>query len=110
MVVRLNQRAAQVFSSQGLRFPGAWIISGHRSPSFQALVNPDAPASLHTRCPSLAVDLRVGNVPASVTPASIWGVLGRIWQEMGGTWGGTFADPDLNHFDCRGCGRRQMTA
>lgn len=104
MVVALDQRATERFSSQGLRFPGTFIISGYRPRSLQAQINPAVPDSLHTRCPALAVDLRVGNFAASTTPASIWSVLGRIWKELGGSWGGDFSPPDLNHFACRGCG------
>jgi len=99
MVVALDERAHAEFSTQGLRFPGLYIISGYRTPAAQAAVNPAAPNSLHTRCPALAVDLRVGDLPASVTDPVIWGGLGRWWNEMGGRWGGTFTPPDWNHFD-----------
>jgi len=43
--------------------------------------------------------LRVGNVPASITQEEVWGILGDIWEDMGGRWGGNFRTPDLNHFD-----------
>ena len=104
MVVDLGVLAVERFSSQGLRFPGLFVISGYRSRALQAQINPDVADSLHSRCPALAVDLRVGDFPASTTPASIWGVLGRIWKELGGSWGGDFSPPDLNHFACRSCG------
>jgi len=102
MLVALEARAAQVFSSQGLRWPGVWIISGHRSPRLQASVNPDAPDSLHVRCPAMAADLRVGNLAASTTP-DFWPFLGTIWKAMGGRWGGDFKPkPDVNHFEALG--------
>ncbi len=99
MLVRLDQWAAGQFSSQGLRWPGLFIISGHRSPLLQAEINPLAPASLHTRCPSLAADLRVGDLPASLTGIEIWHFLGQGWGLLGGRWGGSFSPPDNNHFD-----------
>jgi len=55
------------------------------------------PDSLHVRCPSLAADLRVGDMPASTTP-DFWRFLGPIWKAMGGRWGGDFQTPDPNHF------------
>lgn len=97
MVVALEARARDVFSSQGVRWPGLWIISGFRSRTRQTAVNPLAPDSRHTLCPALAVDLRVGNLPASTTPAEIWVVLGNLWKQLGGRWGGEFGDP--NHFE-----------
>jgi len=99
MLVRLNELAEREVSAQGFRWPGLFIISGYRSFGFQGELNPAAPNSLHTRCPSLAADLRVGDFPASVTPPALWALLGRIWGTLGGRWGGTFAIPDLNHFD-----------
>jgi len=99
MLIALQDMASDVFSSQGLRFPGLWIISGFRSPALQAQINPAAPDSLHTRCPSMAVDLRVGNLPASTTP-EFWPVLGTLWRSLGGRWGGDFRpNPDVNHFE-----------
>ncbi len=97
MLVRLENTAAQEFS----RFwPGLYIISGYRSPSHNADVG-GVPGSFHTRCPSLAADLRIGNV-AGVDTAEIWAILGGMWRLMGGKWGGTFTTPDLNHFDIGG--------
>jgi hypothetical protein len=110
MLVQLEELARREFSSEGLRWPGLFIISGYRSPSLQALVNPNAPGSLHTRCPSLAADLRVGDLAARATPSPVWELLGGIWMSLGGQWGGLFEpDPDsvwypladLNHFDLR---------
>jgi len=97
MLVVLERAATQIFSSEGLRWPGIWIISGHRSPAEQARVNPSIENSLHTECPALAADLRVGNLPASTTP-DFWPFLGTIWKSLGGKWGGDFATPDVNHF------------
>ena len=101
MLVALEAEATRQFSAQGFRWPGLWIISGYRSPRLQLDVNPLAPNSLHTRCPSLAVDLRVGDLPASLTPLEFWEFLGRIWGILGGRWGGRFTPPDVNHFDLR---------
>jgi len=98
-IIELDARAADEFSAAGLRWPGLFIISGHRSPELQDKVNPSAPNSRHVLCPALAADLRVGDQPASITDPSIWGFLGRIWQRMGHRWGGVFRPPDFNHFD-----------
>ena len=98
MLVALDTRAAQIFSAQGLRWPGLWIISGYRSPTLQAQVNPRQPASRHRECPALAADLRVGDFPASTTP-EYWRLLGTLWKAQGGRWGGDFPTPDLNHFE-----------
>ena len=89
----------KAFATFGVRWPGIFIISGHRSAQGQASINPDAPASLHTRCPSLAADLRVGNVPASISADALWDWLGARWAMMGGRWGGRFSTRDENHFD-----------
>ena len=99
MLVRLDADAAGRFSAEGFRWPGLFIISGFRSRLLQAEINPAAPNSLHTRCPSLAADLRVGDQPASLTPPELWAALGRRWSTLGGRWGGTFTPPDPNHFD-----------
>lgn len=98
LLVALDRAVREIFSTERLRFPGLYIISGYRSPRLQARVNPSAPGSLHTRCPSLAVDMRVGDLPASVTPPELWSVVGNTWKALGGRWGGDFAAPDLNHF------------
>jgi hypothetical protein len=101
----LNGLAAQRFESQsqGLCWPGIWIISGHRDAPVVPALNPDheaARASLHMVRPALAADLRVGNEPASLTDPSIWQFLGTIWEtQLGGRWGGRFNPPDWNHFD-----------
>ena len=105
MLVLMDRVAGQRFTAAGVRWPGLWIISGYRSPKDQARVNPALPNSLHVRCPSLAVDLRVGQVAASITPEETWRALGNIWRAMGGRWGGDFKDRlgqpthDDNHFD-----------
>ncbi len=101
MLVPLDEWARRDFSAQGLRWPGLFIISGYRSPLLQAEVNPLAPASLHTRCPSLAVDLRVADIPATLTPTEVWAFLGIRWSGLGGRWGGLFTPPDDNHFDVK---------
>ncbi len=100
MLVRLQSRAAAIFSAEGLRWPGIFIISGHRTEARQAEINPTVPQSLHRECPSLAVDLRVGDTPASTTATEIWGFLGTLWKALGGRWGGDFRPiPDFNHFE-----------
>jgi len=99
MVLALERIATQRTTAAGIRWPGLFIISGYRSPALQAQVNPAAPNSLHTRCPSLAVDLRVGDAPASTTDVLVWKFLGDIWRTLGGKWGGDFRPtPDNNHF------------
>ena len=100
MLVSLEGRAAAIFSAEGLRWPGLFIISGHRTSGQQAEVNPTVPQSLHTQCPSLAADLRVGDVPASTTATEVWAFLGTLWKAIGGRWGGDFRPkPDFNHFE-----------
>jgi len=99
MLVVMDRLARERFAASGFRWPGLWIISGNRSPADQARVNPALKASLHVRCPSLAVDLRVGQVAATITPEQVWTFLGDMWRLMGGRWGGDFKEPDLNHFD-----------
>jgi len=79
------------------RMPPLFIISGHRSPAHNADVG-GAAGSLHTACPSLAADLRMGNV-AGLDSDEAWAILGGKWRLMGGRWGGQFRDPDPNHFD-----------
>ena len=98
-LVLLDQWAAQELAAEGIRWGGLFIISGRRSPSVQIIVNPDAPRSFHTFCPSLAADLRVGNRAATLTEASTWAFLGQRWEFIGHRWGGRFRPPDLNHFD-----------
>ena len=101
LLIRLDGMAARDFSAQGFRWPGLWIISGYRSPQLQARVNPSVTKSLHTLCPSLAADLRVGDLPASITTDEIWRFLGERWELLGGRWGGRFTPPDVNHFDLK---------
>lgn len=110
MIVALDAWADQGFRDPRipwLAWPGLYILSGYRTASQQADVNPDVPNSLHRRCPSLAVDLRVGNV-YGLSSNAIWELLGGRWKAMGGRWGGDF-DPgkditgvnrrEQNHFD-----------
>lgn len=110
MLVALDGEAAQAFSSPGVRWPGLSIISGYRPPTVQSRVNPSAPNSLHTFCPALAADLRVGDQPASRTDPTVWAWLGRRWAVLGGRWGGTFHEPDFNHFDVPPLGGVILTA
>ena len=107
MLVSLEAWAHEQFAGYGLRWPGIQLISGHRSQVRQAQVNPDAPTSLHTRCPALAADLRVGGVP-SLPGGAVWEWLGARWKMMGGRWGGDFSPGkdidgvnrrEQNHFD-----------
>lgn len=101
-LVALEKWASQRISTARVDWPGLFIISGHRSAPVVGAFAPDAPAaaqSLHIQCPSLAVDLRVGNAPASFTPIELWTALGLQWERQGGRWGGRFEPPDPNHFD-----------
>ena len=108
-LVALEQEARCALAPCGLRWPGLWIISGWRSSPVEAELGRDSPTarrSLHMATrdgqpASLAVDLRVGGLPASTTPIEIWTWLGSIWHRVapGGRWGGEFSAPDVNHFD-----------
>ena len=102
-LVSLAAFVEKEFASAGLRGPGLWIISGYRSESEQAQLNPSLPASLHRRCPSLAVDLRLGTTAATVTSPEVWRIIGGKWKLISwGRWGGDFKDQsrfELNHFD-----------
>jgi len=107
MLVSLEAWASRELARTGIRWAGIRILSGHRSAASQAVINPSAPASLHTRCPSLAVDLQVGGVP-NLPSDSIWELLGGRWKLMGGRWGGDFSPGkgidgvnrrEQNHFD-----------
>jgi len=88
------------------RWPGLKIVSGYRSPARQLEVNPGVPGSLHSRCPAMAADLRVGSI-AGADAETIWSTLGAYWKLMGGRWGGDFhwegsprPNPkEWNHFD-----------
>jgi len=99
MLVDLDRWAAEQFKDSRYGWPGLSIISGHRSHAAQAEINPDAPGSLHTRCPSMAADLRVGTINAALPSVAIWQWLGVHWKGMGGRWGGFFGVKDENHFD-----------
>jgi len=99
--------AARAYAPERFRWPGLFIISGHRTRNQQKEVNPASTQSYHRCCPALAVDLRVGDIPASSTPFSIWEELGFFWKDLGGKWGGDFGaqggelveiKPDVNHF------------
>lgn len=104
MLVDLDGFFEREVAPSGLRWPGIWILSGWRSQEDQARVGPDNPNSLHTRCPSLAVDLRVGGLHASTTPVEVWAALGNRFKLMGGVWGGDFGGgpgvntKEMNHF------------
>jgi len=51
-LVSLDRWAEERMADPGLSWPGLFIISGYRSTARQAELNPDAPDSLHTRCPA----------------------------------------------------------
>lgn len=92
-------------AARGVRWPGLFVISGYRSRPVESELNPGntALASLHLRCPSLAVDVRVGNLPASSTPRELFAAVGTVWKATtGGRWGGDFEPPDVNHLDLPG--------
>lgn len=81
------------------QWPGIYIISAQRSPRHNKDVG-GAPDSLHLRCPSLAVDIRVGGVATGDAANPILDWLGARWMTMGGRWGGLFSSgPDRPHFD-----------
>lgn len=102
MLVSVEAEAERIFSAQGIRWPGLYVISGFRTQAEQVEVNPDFPNSLHRRCPALAVDLRVGDLPASTTE-NFWPFIARLWRERGGSWGGL---NDPNHFSTPAVGDR----
>lgn len=102
MLVALDERVRARVAAHGARWPGLWIISGHRNRPTAPALNPNQPPaeeSWHLRCPALAADLRVGNAPASLTDPSVWALVGVEWEALGGRWGGRFKTPDWNHFD-----------
>ena len=93
-----------------LIWPGLYVISGYRTEEQQAGLNPGAQDSQHRRCPSLAADLRVGQLEACLTAPAVWQWLAAGWklQGPGHRWGGDFIggfvpcplwEADLNHFD-----------
>jgi len=108
MLVNLNGFFEQSFTSSGLRWPGIWIQSGFRTPAHQATLDSPATSSLHTRCPAMAADLRLGGLHARITAPETWAALGGKWKLMGGRWGGDFKDDqhpgpgvnlrEMNHF------------
>lgn len=110
-VVDLEKWAVCEMAACGLRWPGIYVISGYRPDPVERQLGASpttAARSLHmvTRdgAPAaLAVDIRVGNIPASVTPLEFFGWLSRGWKivtvGLGGRWGGDFQEPDINHFD-----------
>jgi len=104
-LVTLESVAQRLVAADGLHWPGLYVISGYRSRAEQASVSPGRPASPHTWCPAMAVDLRVGDTPASITPPEWWAFVGNIWKSLGGRWGGDFAPPDPNHFEIPTLGR-----
>lgn len=96
----LAERSAAI---SGIPWPGLFILSGHRTANQQAEVNPFSEASHHRCCPSLAVDLRVGDIPVSITPRPVWEEVANFFSVFEVRWGGDFSDPELasaelNHF------------
>lgn len=102
MLVNLERLANDRFTSPPIYWPGLYIISGYRTQETQARLNPNAPNSRHIQCPSMAVDLRLGNIEGlrdAPGMSEVWAILGGMWELMGGRWGGRFSTPDVNHFD-----------
>jgi len=97
MLVALDGWAEQAFTVGAIRWPGIYILSGQRSEAENRSVGGVA-GSLHLRCPSLAADIRMGNLAGLASP-EVMAILGGRWRLMGGRWGGTFTDPSPNHFD-----------
>ncbi len=98
-LVRLERLAEQRFATTPFDWPGLWIVSGHRTPAHQAVLNPAVQDSLHVRCPALAADLRVGSLPGLPADALL-DYAGGLWVSMGFRWGGLFTDfPNPAHFD-----------
>lgn len=99
MLVQTDEHLARDFAAGGVRWPGLFVISGYRSPALQAVVNPLVSTSKHSRCPSMAADLRIGNLPASTTPLELWRAVAQVWRGLGGRAGIDFRTPDVNHFE-----------
>jgi len=100
-LVDLDRWAREEFAAAAIpAWPGLRLISGHRSARQNRDVD-GAENSLHLACPSLAVDLRVGNVSALLPGEEpIWQWLGARWKiTTAGRWGGDFSTHDINHFD-----------
>jgi len=98
-LVETEAVAQRSFAAQGIRWPGIFIISGHRTAAQQKEANPSNPVSHHRCCPSLAVDLRVGDLPASTTPTPFFEFIARAMEVYGIKWGGSFQDPFEGFFE-----------
>jgi len=96
-LVALSNQWEREISKGGLGAPALFVISGYRTVAQNDEVD-GAEDSRHIRCPSEAVDLRVGSVQG-LDNLEVWQILGGMWRLRGGRWGGTFSDPDPNHFD-----------
>jgi len=95
--------AERAFAAEGVRWPGIFILSGHRTKTEQAEVNPASPESHHRCCPSLAVDLRVGDLPASITPPQFFRFIAGALATYNIRWGGDSPDEfvallEQNHY------------
>jgi len=98
-LIRAEDLAAQSFSSEGLCWPGVWIISGHRTREEQAEINPDFPNSLHRRDPSVAVDILLGNLPGPENDPLL-AHFAIFWKALFGRWGfDAYGPAEQNHFD-----------
>ena len=102
-IVEVEDLASRSAAAEGFQWPGLFVLSGFRTRNQQSKANPFAEASHHRCCPSMAVDLRVGDVPASSTPRPVWQEVAEFFQAFGVKWGGDFSDPELasaeqNHF------------
>jgi len=96
-LVALSNQWKREIEKGGLGAPDLYVVSGYRTLDHNREIG-GAEDSRHIRCPSEAVDLRVGNV-VGIDNLQVWQILGGMWRLRGGRWGGTFADPDPNHFD-----------
>jgi len=102
ILLAMESEITRDFSTAGIPWGGLFIISAFRTASHQFEHNPLNPSSKHTRCPSMAVDLRVADLPATTTPDNVWRYIGHIAKSFGLQWGGDFQTPDNNHFQLPG--------
>lgn len=86
----------------------AYVVEGRRSAARQRDLyaqgrTSEGPVVTWTRVSKhqagLAFDLGFKGRAAADVPADWWEDVGEAWQSIGGTWGGSWAAGDLNHFE-----------